>query len=74
MRAQTELVVRVYRLRVGPFVRRRHVLGEDGPANGVADVLVREPAEGVDKLGELVCVFEAEVLEVDGSVLGEDLV
>lgn len=68
MRTQPKLVMRIDGLRIRPLVRRGDILRQHGPSDGISDVLVREPAEGVCELGEFVCGLEGQVFEVDGAV------
>lgn len=69
MRAQPKLIMRIDWLRVRAFVGSCHVLGVDGASNGVPNILVGRPAERVRELRKLLGALQAQVLEVDGSVL-----
>ena len=73
MRAQSELIMRIYRLCVWTFVGGCDVVGKDGSAYGIPDVLMWFPAKCVRKFGEIECVGEIKVLEVYGPVLSEEI-
>lgn len=72
MRTQSELVVGVNGLSVGPLVGGRDVECVGGSAHGIADVFVGRPAEGAGEEGEVRWGGEVEGGEVEGAVVGEE--
>lgn len=57
MGTQSELVVRIYRLGVWPFVGRSDILCVHHTPHWISNVLMRSPAEGMCEAGEFLQHF-----------------